>query len=91
MCADTFQAPEYIQKYHPFGLLPAIEDNGLKLFESRAICHYLVSRYGKGKSTLESEKGSPAEMGKYEQTASVEYSYFDPSMSTLAYEKMFKK
>lgn len=33
--------PEY-KKLQPFGKVPVLEDDGLVMFESRAICRYLV-------------------------------------------------
>lgn len=32
----------------PFGKVPAIEDGGVRMVESGAICQYLAERYGKG-------------------------------------------
>ncbi|KAJ7726990.1 glutathione S-transferase, partial [Mycena olivaceomarginata] len=36
----------------PFGVIPAIEDDGFELFESRAIGRYVVAKYGKGSGLL---------------------------------------
>lgn len=75
---------------HPFGKLPALEDGNLHLFESRAICKYLVAEYASPNSVfLPAEL--PEDIAMYEQAASVEYSYFDTSIFKLAYEKMFKQ
>ncbi|PKS05505.1 hypothetical protein jhhlp_008883 [Lomentospora prolificans] len=41
------KCPEYIQDSHLFGLIPALEDDRVRLFESRAICKYLLANYGK--------------------------------------------
>jgi glutathione S-transferase len=72
---------------HPFAKIPAYEDESLKLFESRAICRYLAKRYSQEVDLLGSESG----LALLEQAASVEYSYFDPPIKGLAYEKIFKR
>lgn len=41
------KTPEYLEK-HPLGQIPVLEDDGVKIFESVAICQYLVERYGDG-------------------------------------------
>ena len=46
------QAAEY-QAMNPNGLVPAIEDNGLPLWESNAIVRYLSARYALGTLYLE--------------------------------------
>ncbi|KAH7142324.1 glutathione S-transferase [Fusarium sp. MPI-SDFR-AT-0072] len=83
--------PTYVQNLHPFGRLPVLDDNGTRLFESRAICQYLVAKYGRGSALDTRAEQTFAELAAYEQTASVEYCYFDPAMKSLAYENIFKK
>ncbi|EXA30903.1 hypothetical protein FOVG_17779 [Fusarium oxysporum f. sp. pisi HDV247] len=83
--------PTYVQNLHPFGRLPVLDDNDTRLFESRAICQYLVAKYGRGSALDTRAEQTFAELAAYEQTASVEYSYFDPAMKSLAYENIFKK
>ena len=41
----------------PFGKVPAIEDDGISMFESGAILEYILERYGEGR--LAPEFGSP--------------------------------
>ncbi|KAF4462845.1 glutathione S-transferase [Fusarium albosuccineum] len=84
------QEPNYVQDFHPVGRIPVLDDDGTRLFESRAICQYLVTKYGSG-GALDKETQTLPELATYEQAASVEYSYFDPSMKSLAYENIFKK
>jgi len=42
----ALKADEYLN-VNPFGALPAIEDGGVKMTESGAICQYLTERHGK--------------------------------------------
>lgn len=79
-----------MSQLHPFGRIPAIEDDGFKVFESKAICRYLVAKNGKGSSELLPSQDAKA-LAVFEQAASVEASYFDPAITQLAYEKMFKR
>lgn len=58
--------------------------------ESRAICRYLEEKY-QGKGTTLIPNKDPAARGLFEQAASIELSYFDPSASTIVYEQVFKK
>ncbi|CAE6507728.1 unnamed protein product [Rhizoctonia solani] len=80
--------PEYIENYHPFGVVPVlVDEDGTKLFESRAICRYLVAKYGKDLPLLPNPSNVKA-YGLFEQAASVEYSNFDPSAASLIYERI---
>ncbi|CAE6389414.1 unnamed protein product [Rhizoctonia solani] len=81
--------PAYIENYHPFGIIPVLEDeDGTKIYESRAIARYLVAKYGKGSPLLPAASDAKA-YGLFEQAASIEYSSFDPSASGLAFERVF--
>ncbi len=65
----------------------------MKLFlhlESRAICRYLELKY-QGKGTTLIPNKNVAAVGLFEQAASIETSYFDPSASGIVYELAFKK
>ena len=44
----AMRSPEYLS-VHPMGRVPAIEDNGVMLFESGAIVEYVLTRHGGGR------------------------------------------
>ncbi|KAJ7250750.1 glutathione S-transferase [Mycena rebaudengoi] len=73
----------------PFGLVPTIEDNGLELFESRAIGRYLVAKYGRGSGLVPDPTDIEAS-AKFEQAASIENNNFDPTAGQLALELILK-
>ncbi len=54
----TLQAPESLQKVHPLGKAPVIEDDGVVIMESGAIVQHLVEKYG-SESNLIPAKESP--------------------------------
>ncbi|KAI8258572.1 Glutathione S-transferase [Colletotrichum sp. SAR 10_98] len=84
------QNPDYIKTYHPFGRIPVIQDGDLQLFESRAICRYIVAKFGASSSLDVITSGDPIVIGKFEKALSIDYSYFDPSVRTLCNEKLWK-
>ncbi|THV85403.1 glutathione S-transferase III, partial [Aureobasidium pullulans] len=84
------RTPDFIRDVHPFGKLPAFEDGSLHIFESRAICRYLVAKYASPDSVMPPPT-KLEEIARFEQVASVESSYFDTSIFKIAYEKMFKQ
>ena len=53
---DALQSPDYL-RVHPLGLIPAIEDGEVRMFESGAILEYVLERYGDGR--LAPPVGSP--------------------------------
>ena len=88
--ANFFKAVDFVEKVHPFGRIPALEDGAVHIFESKAICRYLVAKYATSDSSLTLPQNA-GELAMFEQAASVEYSYFEPAVFKLAYELMFKK
>ncbi|KAM0424285.1 hypothetical protein ACHAPT_010430 [Fusarium lateritium] len=79
--------PAYVEEHHPFAKVPAYQDGDLKIFESRAICRYLANKH----SSPLGPPSSPEALAAFEQAASVEYAYFEPSVATLGFELIFKK
>lgn len=47
--ADNRLAPDEYKALHPMGIAPVIEDGGLVLGESGAICDYICGKYGDGR------------------------------------------
>ncbi|PPQ66631.1 hypothetical protein CVT24_006923 [Panaeolus cyanescens] len=45
LASGEHKSPAFLQK-HPFGQTPYIDDDGFILYESRAICYYIVVKYG---------------------------------------------
>jgi glutathione S-transferase len=85
-----FAKAEHKQQAHlgrqPFGQVPAIDDDGFALFESRAICRYLSDKSG-GKLTPSDIK----QRAMMEQWLSVEQSNFSPHAMKFIYEFVFKR
>ncbi|KAF5723976.1 glutathione S-transferase [Fusarium mundagurra] len=80
--------PEYVREHHPFAKVPVLQDDELEIFESRAIARYLAMKH---KSHLGPPSGNPEALAVFEQAASVEYAYFEPAVSALGFELIFKK
>lgn len=85
-----FAKGEHKQQPHlsrqPFGQVPAIDDNGFALYESRAICRYLSE---KADSALTPR--NPQQRAKMEQWLSVETSNFTPHAMKFVYNYIFKR
>ncbi|CAE6414497.1 unnamed protein product [Rhizoctonia solani] len=85
------QNPEYIETKNPFGAVPVlVDEDGTQIFESRAICRYLVAKYGRESGLIPSQSDLKA-YGLFEQAASIEYSSFDPYAGPLIRENVFMK
>lgn len=80
--------PKYVAEHHPFAKVPAFQNADVKMFESRAICRYLANRH---QSELGPPIGDNKALALFEQAASVEASYFEPTVEKLAFELIFKK
>jgi glutathione S-transferase len=70
----------------PFGQVPAIDDDGFQMFESRAIARYIDAKTG-GKLTPTDLK----HRAKMEQWISVETENFRPHAMSFIYNDVFKR
>ncbi len=70
----------------PFGRVPALEDGGFELFESRAMCRYLNEKAG-GKLAPSDIQGR----ARIEQSISVETSELSSHAMKFVYEHVFKR
>ena len=85
-----FAKGEHKQEPHlsrqPFGQVPAMDDEGFTLFESRAICRYLSTKAGNALTPAQ-----PKEYAKMEQWLSVEQSNFSPNAMKFIFQYVFKR
>ncbi|KAJ7246203.1 glutathione S-transferase [Mycena rebaudengoi] len=80
MKEQQHKTPDFIEK-QPFGQVPAIDDDGFILYESRAICRYILEKYpAHGPQLIPSDIKSKA---LFEQAASVEFAHFDPTVRKI--------
>lgn len=77
-----------MKEHHPFAKVPVFQDGEVEIFESRAIARYLVAR---NNSPLVPAFDDIKALATFEQAASVEYAYFEPAVSALGFELIFKK
>jgi len=72
----------------PFGQVPYIDEDGFKLFESRAISRYLAKKYAsQGTKLIPTD---PKDEAVFEQGVSIESSNFYPHAFGFAFEKVLK-
>ncbi len=79
-------------KKQPFGQIPCLDDNGFLVYESRAIARYLaaVKFPEKGASLMPLTSEDPKKYAEFEQAASVEMSNFEPYLSVIVDQKVFR-
>lgn len=69
---------------NPYGVVPTLEDNGIMMYESRAICRYLDAKFQNSNLTPKSLEAR----AKMEQWMHVEHSYLEPAFSKLFVQKV---
>ncbi|PPQ80284.1 hypothetical protein CVT25_003681 [Psilocybe cyanescens] len=82
------KTPEYLEK-QPFGLVPYIDDDGFILYESRAICHYIATKYAH-QGTPELVPTDLKANALFQQAVSIETSNFSEYVEKFVGEKVFK-
>ncbi|EPE33962.1 Thioredoxin-like protein [Glarea lozoyensis ATCC 20868] len=81
--------PSYM-KMQPFGKVPVLDDDGLVIYESRAICRYLARKYQSGTKFMPDDDDFEA-YAKFEQAASIEISYVASAAECIGTEMVIKK
>ncbi|KAF5645095.1 glutathione S-transferase [Fusarium sp. NRRL 52700] len=77
----------YRVKFHPFKKIPVLvdEESNVKVFESRAIAHYVAAKYRDSGPDL-----SPSDTDIKAYVSFQQLSYFDANVSIIAWEAIFK-
>ncbi len=81
MANGAHKAPDYL-KISPFGLVPAIDDNGYTLADSNAILVYLAQTYAKGSHWMPEEPKTAAEVQRW-LTVAADNIYSGPCAARL--------
>jgi len=84
------KSPEFVA-VQPFGQVPYIDDDGFILFESRAICRYLATKYADQGTKLIPNASDIKATALFEQAASIETANFDVFASKAGFEAVIKK
>lgn len=85
------QQPAHLAK-HPFGVVPVLEDGDFTVFETRAICRYLATKFlNRGGQNLIPDPKDLKGMVLFEQWASVELTCFDTFTNVIVTQKLFNK
>ncbi|CEJ62805.1 Putative Glutathione S-transferase [Penicillium brasilianum] len=82
----------YLNELHPFGKVPVLQDTetGVQVFESRAIAQYIATKYRSQGTDLYPAETDLKAFALFQQAVSIEQAYFDPIVSQIAFEKVFK-
>jgi glutathione S-transferase len=83
------KSPEYIAKYQPFGRIPVLVEDDFILYESRAICRYLINKY-QTKDTVQLIPTDLKQAALVEQYISVETSEYNGAVAKYVAEVVFK-
>ncbi|XP_028765930.1 glutathione S-transferase [Neltuma alba] len=87
MSKGEHKKPDFL-KIHPFGQVPAFEDESISLFESRAICRYICEKHPeKGNKALYGT--NPLAKASIDQWLEAEGQSFNPPSSVLVFQLAF--
>jgi len=80
------RSPKYLD-LQPFGQMPCIDDDGFVLYEGKAICHYLASKYpNQGTPLIPTELKANA---LFHQAVSVAISHFNVYVEKIIFENFY--
>jgi glutathione S-transferase len=82
---NEHKQPAHLRR-QPFGRIPALDDAGFEMFESRAICRYVNE-----KSAGRLAPSDPQARAKMEQWISIETSEFSAHAMKFVYHDVFKR
>ncbi|KAJ4157685.1 hypothetical protein NW754_009333 [Fusarium falciforme] len=91
--AGAHRTDEYAEEFHPFKKIPVLIDTetGIKVYESRAIAHYIAVKYRDTGIDLSPSESDLKAYAGFQQALSIELSYFDTNTTRITWEKVFKK
>ncbi|WVZ79365.1 hypothetical protein U9M48_026949 [Paspalum notatum var. saurae] len=82
--AKEHKSPEHLAR-NPFGQIPAFQDGDVVLFESRAICKYVLRKYKSAEADLLRE-GDLKDAAVVDVWTEVEAHTYHPAISPIVYE-----
>ncbi|KAJ0966920.1 hypothetical protein J5N97_023837 [Dioscorea zingiberensis] len=88
MSKGQHRSPDFL-KLHPFGQVPVFQDESISLFESRAICRYILDKYPEKGNTLLLGRGGLIERASIDQWLEAEGQSFNPPSSALVFQLAF--
>ncbi|CAJ2675810.1 glutathione S-transferase chloroplastic-like [Trifolium pratense] len=88
MSKGEHKNPHFL-KIHPFGQVPAFQDDHISLFESRAICRYVCEKHGGEKGNKQLYGTNPLAKASIDQWLEAEGQSFNPPSSTLVFQLAF--
>ncbi|KAL4727839.1 hypothetical protein ACLX1H_004529 [Fusarium chlamydosporum] len=91
--AGKHKTEEYANEFHPFNKIPVLfdEEEGIRIYESRAIAHYIAAKYRDRGTDLSPSEADMKAYARFQEALSLESSYFDPSVYSIAWEEVFKR
>ncbi|OZJ05364.1 hypothetical protein BZG36_01539 [Bifiguratus adelaidae] len=84
------KSEDFLATKNPFGLIPVLQDGDFTLYESRAICKYLIAKY-QGDSSVQLLPSDVEGVAQVDQYMSVETCQFEPICDAFARETLLKK
>jgi len=70
----------------PFGKVPALQDGSFELYESRAMVHYLVRKYGASSGLIPTDVET---LARYDQWSSLEATTINPEIINICVQRVW--